>query len=419
MPPNVQGVSPEPQPQSAQEKKEVYYNGYFYDVTDWIRKHPGGNIIKFYTKQGEDASLAIQEFHNRSTKKVLSIMSSLKKRPATPKDLGLDSETTKRHEALTRDFQELRKELEREGFFKPHIPHVIYRISELIFFLCLGLYLLCTPQTFLVRGLGIFCLAMFQGRCGWLMHEGGHHSLTGKPNVDRLLQAIIYGCGDGMSSSWWSSQHNRHHAMPQRLQHDVDLDTMPLLAFNKDVVKNKKHGQGFFIQHQSTLFLSMDCLLVAIFWKLYLHPRYVITKGTYIQQLFMGLHYLVAYNVGIVTYLVTVWLAAIYIFGNFALSHTHLPVTEKPLHWVEFALLHTMDIQPSWWCDWWMAYLNYQIEHHLFPTMPQFRHPKVRGRVLELAKKHDIPYHCTSYVDAWGKTFQNLADVSKDLRHGI
>lgn len=82
------------------------------------------------------------------------------------------------------------------------------------------------------------------------MHEGGHHSLTGISKLDRFLQAIIYGVGDGMSSSWWSSQHNRHHAMPQRIKRDVDLETLPLLAFNSKVVKNPKHGKTFFVQNQ-------------------------------------------------------------------------------------------------------------------------------------------------------------------------
>jgi len=65
------------------QRKEIYHEGYFYDVTDWIRRHPGGKIIEFYTKSGEDATIAVQQFHKRSMKKVLGIMSSLKKRPAT------------------------------------------------------------------------------------------------------------------------------------------------------------------------------------------------------------------------------------------------------------------------------------------------------------------------------------------------
>lgn len=82
-------------------RKEVLFDGHFYDVTDFVKRHPGnvlekleikncvirlisigGSIIEYYTKSGEDATHAIQQFHQRSTKRVKAIMSSLKSRPA-------------------------------------------------------------------------------------------------------------------------------------------------------------------------------------------------------------------------------------------------------------------------------------------------------------------------------------------------
>ena len=62
--------------------KEVLYDGYFYDVTNFVKKHPGGSIIEYYTQHGEDATHSIQQFHQRSTKKVSAIMNSFKKRKA-------------------------------------------------------------------------------------------------------------------------------------------------------------------------------------------------------------------------------------------------------------------------------------------------------------------------------------------------
>lgn len=62
----------------------------------------------------------------------------------------------------------------------------------------------------------------------------------------------------GFSSTKWTFQHNRHHAMPQRLQHDVDLYTMPLLAYNAKVVKNSKEGKGFMIKNQ----VSLVCAII-------------------------------------------------------------------------------------------------------------------------------------------------------------
>lgn len=65
------------------DRKEILFGNCFYDVTDFIKKHPGGSIIEYYTKTGEDSTHAIQQFHQRSIKRVQAIMSSLKKRPAS------------------------------------------------------------------------------------------------------------------------------------------------------------------------------------------------------------------------------------------------------------------------------------------------------------------------------------------------
>ena len=63
-------------------RKEILYDGYYYDVTDWIDRHPGGKVIEFYTESGEDATCAIQQFHNRSAGRVQGLMKAFKKRPA-------------------------------------------------------------------------------------------------------------------------------------------------------------------------------------------------------------------------------------------------------------------------------------------------------------------------------------------------
>ena len=63
--------------------------------------------------------------------------------------------------------------------------------------------------------LSCILLGIASGRCGWLMHEAGHNSLTGDVVTDKWLQTFFYGAGCGMSASWWRSQHNRHHASPQ------------------------------------------------------------------------------------------------------------------------------------------------------------------------------------------------------------
>ena len=100
---------------------------------------------------------------------------------------------------------------------------------------------------------------------------------------------------------------------------------------------------------------------------------------------------------------------------NFALNHSHLEVTDKPTHWIEYSLTHTANITSSSFVDWWMGYLNYQIEHHLFPNMPQFRNKEVSQRVKALAEKYDLLYRVYSYPEACFLAFKNLDVVGKSL----
>lgn len=119
-------------------------------------------------------------------------------------------------------------------------------------------------------------------------------------------------------------------------------------------------------------------------------------------------------------YCVYVWIGAVYIFVNFAVSHTHLPVVAKDEHkdWVRYASEHTMNVSPNPMTNWWMSYLNFQIEHHLFPSMPQFRHPRVSPRVRALFAKHGVPYLQRGYWDSLRVTFGNLHRVGHDVFYG-
>ena len=59
-----------------------------------------------------------------------------------------------------------------------------------------------------------------------------------------------------------------------------------------------------------------------------------------------------------------------------------------------------------------------QIEHHLFPSMPQFRHRLIAPRVRALLHKHDLPYDCRSYASAMRATFANLHNVGAEVFYG-
>ena len=272
---------------------------------------------------------------------------------------------------------------------------------------------------------GVMINAIAQGRCGWLMHEAGHTSLTGNAPLDKRIQELVYGAGCGMSAAWWRSQHNKHHAVPQKLEHDVDLETLPLVAFNRRIVERLGPGPHIkrFLSTQAYTFAPLLCLLIGLSWSLYVHPRHIVRTRRAFEALCCAARYVgwcaLMYQMGyswcgsIGVYVMSFALACTYIFVNFAVSHTHLPVTEadEHLHWIEYGALHTTNIRNSAFVTWWMCFLNFQIEHHLFPTMPQFRHPLIAPRVSRLFAKHGLPYDSRPYTRAIRDTFANLRAV--------
>jgi fatty acid desaturase 2 (delta-6 desaturase) len=253
--------------------------------------------------------------------------------------------------------------------------------------------------------------------------------LSGNIGFDKMLQVVTYGVGCGMSGSWWRNQHNKHHSMPQKLGFDVDLNTLPLLAFTTKVVKKAGFSQKLWIRMQALLFPLIINLTVALGWQLYLHPRHIARTKNVAEAASIVVRYvlwtlLVTTKFGLyksaLLYLAYNWVGSNYIFINFAVSHTHLDVVSQEdtqVDWVRYASVHTMNVAPGplKWVNWWMSYLNFQIEHHLFPSMPQFRHPLISPRVKVFFEKHGLKYDQRSYPEAIAVTFQNMHNVGGEV----
>jgi len=301
----------------------------------------------------------------------------------------------------------------KEGLFDFSPIHVTYRIVEIALMTILGYNLV-------IRGwywLGMFIMGITSGRCGWIQHEANHNSLTGRMPIDKFIGSFFFSFGEAGSATWWISSHNRHHASPQHLGYDSDLNTLPAMAF--DVV-TARMGKPSWLKFQALTFVPSVCLVV-LYWKLYLHPVAIWRKKAVMDGLFLVLHYAVWYHyfihmgIGGMIFAHLVWgsVAGAYLFTHFAMSHTHKEVIlpDQNEDWFRSAILRTTNIKHNLLVNWVMGYLNLQIEHHLFPNMPQFRHPRCVDRIKALCKKHNLPYDERGYWETLYATFKNLHDV--------
>jgi fatty acid desaturase len=66
--------------------------------------------------------------------------------------------------------------------------------------------------------------------------------------------------------------------------------------------------------------------------------------------------------------------------------------------------------------DFWYGGLNYQIEHHLFPSLPMHRLREVGVIVKQFCAEQRISYAETSMIQSYREILGYLNDVSAPLR---
>uniref|UniRef100_A0A8B9MYM1 Fatty acid desaturase domain-containing protein n=1 Tax=Accipiter nisus TaxID=211598 RepID=A0A8B9MYM1_9AVES len=89
----------------------------------------------------------------------------------------------------------------------------------------------------------------------------------------------------------------------------------------------------------------------------------------------------------------------------------HIPMDiyyDNNLDWASTQLQATCNVEQSLFNDWFTGHLNFQIEHHLFPTMPRHNYWKVAPLVKSLCAKHGIEYQCKPLLTAFADIVHSL-----------
>jgi fatty acid desaturase len=73
-------------------------------------------------------------------------------------------------------------------------------------------------------------------------------------------------------------------------------------------------------------------------------------------------------------------------------------------------------VRGGWFVDHALGGLNYQIEHHLFPTMPMPNLPRAKPLVLAFCHEHGISYHESGLIQSYREVLDHLHQVGACLR---
>jgi fatty acid desaturase len=79
-------------------------------------------------------------------------------------------------------------------------------------------------------------------------------------------------------------------------------------------------------------------------------------------------------------------------------------------------VLTSRNVRGNWLTDFALGGLNYQIEHHLFPSMPRPNLRRSRLLVRTFCRDNDVLYTETSLVSSYAQALRHLNTVSRATR---
>jgi len=266
-----------------------------------------------------------------------------------------------------------------------------------------------------------------QAQAGWLQHDLGHLSVFEGRETNLMAHKLVIGFLKAASSNWWNWRHFQHHSKPNIIRMDPDVK-MAFFFLIGDVMPvqwgKKKKGHNLYRYQHRYWFLIGPPFLLPVYFHMDVIARVVATgdlkEAAWILSFFARWFYLGAplYGGGGYGVLATIGL---YFLVRTIESHWFVWVTQmshipKDIHyhesqpWVESQLSTTCNVEQSAFNDWFTGHLNFQIEHHLFPTMPRHNLYKVAPRVKALCEKHGHKYESKTLYRAF-------ADIVEMLQH--
>lgn len=267
---------------------------------------------------------------------------------------------------------------------------------------------------------GVFAQIAFLG------HDAGHRQIFRTRRANYLFGLIAGNLGIGLSIGWWTSNHNRHHAHPNTEGSDPDVSGV--LAHSGDRARTGKGFRRLIFRYQAWLFFPMLFLEAGSLhyssvravrqWAI---PNRVL-EGTLLTAHaagYLAAVFLVLSPVEAVAFIVVQQgLFGFYMGCTFAPNHKGMAVLtdSDPTDFLRRQVLTSRNVRGGRLVDAALGGLNYQIEHHLFPSMPRPNLRRAQPIVAEFCTEIGLPYCQTSLLGSYSDALRHLHTVGRLTR---
>jgi fatty acid desaturase len=269
----------------------------------------------------------------------------------------------------------------------------------------------------------VFLAIMFT-QLGFLGHDAGHRQICGSRRASYILGIILGNLGIGLSYGWWVSKHSRHHANPNTEGADPDI-MMSVLAFTPGQAGKGRGLVRILFRWQAYLFFP---LLLGEAISLHVASIRALAgemgRRRPAEAILLAMHltgYLVVIFVvlspvkAIAFIVVQQGLFGLYLGASFAPNHKGMPIlaADDQTDFLSRQVLTSRNIRGGWLTDLALGGLNYQIEHHLFPSMPRHNLRRSQPLIRAFCLEQGLPYSEVRIAQSYRQAVGHLRAVGR------
>jgi fatty acid desaturase len=422
-----------------------------YNVSSFTKMHPGGwlSMAQYAGKVSLSTTDAFEGYHPARVHATILPRYLIGK--LSEIDIKLLQEQDNQTDIIIR---QIRQQAIQLGLFTSSPSYyVIKGITLLSLFIMAIVISLFSTQYWKC---GAILMGIFWQQFAFIGHDVGHNAITQTRLTDLWYGIVTGNTLMGISLGWWKQSHNVHHVNCNSIEHDPDIQHMPVFAISSKMMNDK----WWSTYHHKWFDITTDTLArwLISYQHILFYPVMAIARINLYVQSWLAL---LLQKQGPIPFRKTEILTLSLFFIWIGLVVTHLPepsirngliwivlshatagilhvqicishfpmathkmgdVNRKP-GWFSLQLQTTLNVDTIPMLDWIHGGLQFQVEHHCFPRMPR-NHLREARQLLKTTLPQSIvetEYHEVPFVKANVLLLQCMkkaADAAREVKTG-
>ena len=320
------------------------------------------------------------------------------------------------------DYAELKRRIKAQGLLEKRPLRYAIVALPIIGLLALGIAVLLLVDNLWVQLLNAAFLAFVFTHISFLGHDAAHRQIFRSAHANNLAGTMFWNVFLGTSNRAFIYRHNRHHARSNEIGNDPDADLF-VFSLSEQQARGRRGPLRFLVRYQLLLLPLFSLEMVVMRYAAYRflimrHAKYppveVLLSALSLLAYLALPYYALGLGQALVVILVHQLLLGLYIGSVIAANHKGMPFwdEDRPLDFLRQQVLTSRNVRSGTLTDFWYGGLNFQIEHHLFPSMPRHNLKAAQLIVRRFCKERGIAYCETDPRQSYADIFQALRAVS-------